>query len=152
MQPDFHTLLSLSHCTVLPHLAFAWGTGNSVVVSVPTLSVVPLFPMAPELNVTASLVSIQGDSPEPLHFHTSHLMGLVVRGSGDFRWEVEGEERTAEVCTGDVVIIPRGALHFFNCLPGGSLDYVALEVSDGPIDYQKHFHPNESLNELGNGG
>jgi quercetin dioxygenase-like cupin family protein len=133
-----HLLLKKS-CSIVECAATSWSSGNSTVCSIPSFAVKEFFQPGLDVNVTASLVRINGGGEEPLHFHTSHLVGLVVRGSGVFRWADErGAEIRSAVTEGDLVVIPRGALHFFEAT-GVGLDYIALELSDAVIDYQKHF-------------
>ena len=92
-------------------------------------------------EVGSSLVCIAGPSNEVLHFHSSHLIGVVTRGSGWLCVSIESSPFVDKVAVsaGDVVVIPRGVFHLFDCDVTQELDYVALEVSDHPLDYQKHW-------------
>jgi quercetin dioxygenase-like cupin family protein len=126
---------------IVPGISKKWSSSNSVVRSLPALRVEDS--LGGDLQeVGASLVAISGPSDEPLHYHSSHLIGVVTSGRGWFC--VPGEGGVAnpvrqEVVAGDVVVIPRSVLHLFDCDPGGQLDYVSLEFSDKAIDYQKHW-------------
>lgn len=133
-------LFSRKECEVLKSSQHEWNSGNSTVSSTPPVDLAGIFGSS-HIEVGASVVRIVGESGEPLHFHSSHLVGLVVRGSG---WlcrpnEQDGGISRRATARGDVVIIPRGALHLFECDRDGELEYIALEFSDGPIDYQKHW-------------
>jgi len=136
-------LFLLTTCTVLRASSHGWSSANSTVYSTPIIDVMHVFSLG-RIEIGASIVRIEGECGEPLHFHISHLVGLVVRGCG---WLcIPDEAETARVArvrvdTGDAVVIPRGALHLFECEPDGFLDYIALEISDRPIDYQKHWKP-----------
>lgn len=129
-------LLKLKKCTILKKWPRSTDAGNSVVTSAPPLKLDGVFSDLSKVEITTSLVQIKGPSDEPLHFHSSHLVGLVVRGHGYMRtddWE------SAYVKQGDVVVIPRGVNHYFTCESGTEMDYISYEISDTPIDYQKHF-------------
>jgi quercetin dioxygenase-like cupin family protein len=127
------------HCSVLKGAAREWHSANSRVLSLPALRLadahVPLF------EAGASIVCISGPSTETLHYHSSHLVGIVTRGAGWLRvpGKDEGSTTRLPISCGDVVVIPKGVLHLFDCDPEAEMDYVALEVSYGPIDYQKHW-------------
>jgi len=133
-------------CAVFKSGGHEWWSSNSTVLSTP---IVQLFGMFASDNVElgASIVRISGESGEPLHFHSSHLVGLVIRGEG---WlclpALTGgaplsnvNVRRVRVQQGDIAIIPRGALHLFECNSTAEMDYLAVEFSDCPIDYQKHW-------------
>lgn len=54
----------------------------------------------------------------------------MVKGEGMLRSAIDERESNLKewrVAAGDVVLIPRGAYHMFECEPSGSLDYIALE-------------------------
>ena len=129
-------------CTVFQSTAIRSTTGNSVLESLPNVMVHALFPETRDVRATCSLVRIKGVSGESLHYHSSHLVGLVVRGRG---WllvpgdDASGSHRRLAVTKGDVVVVPRRVLHLFECRPREVLEYLALEFSDEDIDYQKHF-------------
>ena len=132
-------------CRVFSGAAQEWKTPSSDVLSSPVLSVSEVFASA--ARVAVSLVSVRhaaGVGTEPLHYHSSHVIGVGVRGMGwlrvvknDFQQHHSTFERLS-VEAGDVVLIPRGALHLFECEPAGEFAYIALEISDQPIDYQQH--------------
>ena len=109
------------------------------------------------VHITASLVRLDGMSNKSGHFHTSHLIAVVVSGDAQLRTGKEIDlfsengklvphDGIAVVMTGGVVIIPRGENHFFDPNTSG-MTYVGLEISDRPIDYQKHFSL-EDRNEI----
>ena len=136
----FTDLLRLKDCTVIKEASLTWSSANSIVRSSPITDLSQLFSLSCQINCAVSLVSIHGASGEPLHYHTSHLIGLVVRGSGWLLTTKNSElEHQKQVGLGDVIVIPKGVYHIFECDPAGAMDYIALEVSDGIIDYQKHW-------------
>lgn len=116
-----------------------WGTVNSEVLSIPALSLTVLAGACSPENLTCSIVRVAGPSNEPVHYHTSYIVGLVVRGEGILQHRAKGRETVHEKASaGDVVIIPRGAVHVFSTVEGGEMDYIAIEFSDQEIDYQAH--------------
>lgn len=136
-------VLKGTDCAVYKRAALLWRDGNSAVTSSPAVDLLRLFKAAGRVEVAVNFVSIQGACGEPLHYHTAHLIGVVVRGGG-YLLTGKGENKQGEVdmtpvAVGDLVVIPRGAYHIFECKPSGGLDYVALEFSDAAIDYQKHW-------------
>jgi quercetin dioxygenase-like cupin family protein len=141
---EFLSLFKKSVCTLIHGKSRKWESSNSTVFSCPALDLNGVFARESRLEAGASLVSIDGEADEDLHFHTSHLLGTVVRGEGflcvptDLANAQAGRISRIPVQPGDVVVIPRGALHIFQCEVGKRLEYIALEVSDSPIDYQKH--------------
>jgi mannose-6-phosphate isomerase-like protein (cupin superfamily) len=129
-------LLAKLECTVLRNAAIVASMGNSRLTSAPVLKLDGLFPDLRVVEVTATWVSIRDDATtEPVHYHTSHLVACVVQGMGWLRTDTE----LTPVLVGDAVVIPRGVGHFFDPDPAVGLDYIAYEVSDSPIDYQKHY-------------
>ena len=132
-------------CVVFKEAGRAQKTGNSVLVSSPVVDILQVLNNASWIEATVSSVAIKGTSNEPLHYHTSHLIGLVVSGEGYLLISKENVENDGidrvPVTVGDVIVIPRGAYHIFECDPTGELDYIALEFSDEAIDYQKHHRP-----------
>lgn len=133
-------LLRLKHCTIIRETSNVWSSANSVVRSSPIADLSQLFGFSSQINCAVSLVSIQGISGEPLHYHTSHLIGLVVSGCGWILTDKNPEMKHQEqVSLGDVIVIPKGVYHMFECGPEEAMDYIAMEVSDGIIDYQKHW-------------
>lgn len=129
-------LLQMQRCTVVSSAAQVGKMGNSVLTSVPVLKLSELFADIRSIELTASWVKIRGASTEPVHYHTSHLVACLVQGMGWLRTD-QGRE---VVVIGDVVVIPRGINHFFDPDPAVGLDYIAYEISDSPIDYQKHYN------------
>jgi oxalate decarboxylase/phosphoglucose isomerase-like protein (cupin superfamily) len=137
---DVADYLSLCHCTVLRGRGQEWATPNSVVASIPALTLEILSSACLPKNLTASIVKVAGPTHEPMHFHTSYIVGLVVAGSGSLlSQDASGQEARERVISGDVVIIPRGALHVFVTEAEEAMDYIALEFSDGELDYQAHW-------------
>ena len=134
---DIAYLLTQRACAVVRASALSWTSGTSSVVSVPAVHVSYLFGARDIMSCGTSLVRISGATVEPLHYHKSHVVGIVVRGRG---WLLCSQERRERISTGDCIVIPRGVLHFFVCDAEESMEYVALEVSDQDIDYQKHFY------------
>ena len=112
-----------------------------MVYSTPVIDASRLFPKSERRECAASLVCIKGRSGEDLHYHTSHIVGFITRGEGSLRLPAKSGNGETElpVRAGDVVIIPRGALHMFECAVAQEMDYLALEVSEVAIDYQKHW-------------
>ena len=131
------TMLQKKKCTLIDGAARSAPTGNSVVTSGLVLNFNDgLFSDLSKVKATASLVEIKGESAEPTHFHTSHLVGIIIHGTGFLRLK---DASRILVKRGDIVVIPRGIHHYFDCGKDETLDYIALEVSDTTIDYQKHF-------------
>ncbi len=128
-------------CTILKNFATSWSTGNSVVSSAPVVNLKGIFADLDKANVTASLVHIEGVDDEDVHYHTSHVIGYTVSGEGKFLTSRESDAPIFNVVAGDVVIIPRGAMHYF--VSDSQMDWIALEISDMPIDYQKHLQDEE---------
>lgn len=134
------TYLPLDHCTILRARGQEWSTPNSLVASIPALTLGELATACRPANLTASIVKVAGPTPEPMHFHTSCIVGLVVRGSGTLLYrDGSGQDGREQVACGDVVIIPRGALHVFVTGASEAMDYIALEFSDRELDYQAHW-------------
>lgn len=131
-------LLQLSNCTVLPGAATAATMTNSSLLSIPALPLLELFSNPSQLYGTASWVEIRGQNEESTHYHTSHLVALIVHGGGTLRTK-NGKQ---PIRSGDLIVMPRGVDHFFDPLAEG-IDYIGFEVSDSVIDYQKHFYANQ---------
>lgn len=125
----------------------AWSSENSEVISLPAFDFTQLFAGRPNQNIACSLVSISGHSSEPLHFHTSNVVGIMTKGSGTLKHKAanSAKEVHTEVSLGDVMFIPVRILHSFETPIGGLLEYIAFEISEAPIDYQKHLPENELL-------
>ncbi len=95
-------------------------------------------PRAPEQEIRADEVSrtasasfhvVQVRGSERPHRHTAHdLTALVLRGRGTLRL---GDAQTT-LAAGDVVVVPRGAVHWFASVPGD--EAVALVVFSPPLD------------------
>jgi oxalate decarboxylase/phosphoglucose isomerase-like protein (cupin superfamily) len=139
-------MLAAGACVVYKNAANTWKTANSTVTSSPIIDVLQIFNgTKAAANVAVNFVSIRGTICEPLHYHTSHLIGVVIHGDGVLKSATDEKEsnlRELQVGAGDVILIPRGAYHIFDCEASGGLDYIALEFSDHDIDYQKHWSPN----------
>lgn len=136
-------ILERTECVVYKGVANIWEAGNSTVTSSPAIDIFNIFSSTERIEVAVNLVSVQDISEEPLHYHSSHLIGVIVRGKGvlltsKINNRQEAIEKTA-VSVGDVVVIPRGANHIFQCNYSEELHYIALEFSDKAIDYQKHW-------------
>src|SRR5437763_1845271 len=71
---------------VLKQVGRVARTGNSVLRSIPEINAPEAFFKRGSCNIASSLVEIFGPTDEPLHFHSSHLVGLVVAGEGYFRY------------------------------------------------------------------
>lgn len=127
-------LLRRASCAVIPEAGRVVIMSNSEVRSAPPVRVSAVFPDVAS-NVTASLVLVSGRTDEAPHYHTSHLIGAIVNGRGQLRTP----EGCHSVSPGDIVVIPRGALHVFEAETEQPMSYIAYEVSDAEIDYQKHF-------------
>lgn len=91
-----------------------------------------------DFKIGLNVVIIDGSEidKEGLHVHLSHLIAIVFDGSGILEWETEsGQKKKSFAEKGDLIIIPRGVLHYFT----GKLSFAGIEISD-IIDYQKHYH------------
>lgn len=123
-------------CTVKRNSSLRWKSDNSEVQSIPSLTVGTDCVKC----VGVSLVTICGPSGEDLHFHKADIVGLVIYGAARLRFRSEGDiERVSNVVENDVVFIPRGVFHLFECCLGETMRYVALELSESELDYQKHW-------------
>jgi len=129
-------------CVFLQRAVNTWSSANSRVTSLPAFDLLRAFSRLSHYNVASSLVSIAGPSTEPLHFHTSHVFGVATKGRGVLRHKIIGqpEELRTIVEEGDVALIPSTVLHLFETEDNGIFEYIAVEVSEKPIDYQKHWH------------
>lgn len=127
-------------CSVFRAAGQKWETPNSSVASVPGLGFPALKAACDPRNFTVSIVRVSGPTPEPLHYHISHIVGLVVSGRGELRYESEdGSESTFEANEGDLVVIPKGAYHVFETKCGSPMEYIAFEFSEAELDYQAHW-------------
>ena len=138
---DIKEFLGEMRCTAIKNFATSWSTGNSVVSSAPIVNLTGVFPDLGKTNITASLVHIEGVDDEDVHYHTSHVIGYVVSGEGKFMVSREKDSPIFGISAGDVVVIPRGAMHYF--ISETKMDWIGLEISDLPIDYQKHLQDHE---------
>lgn len=129
-------------CSFASAMTHEWRSANSCVVSLPAFNFERMFGNGSFQNIACSLVSISGPTDETLHFHTSHVVGVITSGAGRLRHKVIGgaSELQTILQTGDVAFIPMGCLHLFDTDEGGHINYIAFEVSETAIDYQKHWH------------
>ena len=127
-------------CALFKKATLEQDTHSSKVYSLPSLPVLQLFNCDRPINTSTNFMVISGGLDEALHYHTSHVFGFVVRGEGVFCLRKKGVKRETRlpVSSGDLVVIPRGALHLFEC-EKGQLEVVTLEVSDRDLDYQSHY-------------
>jgi hypothetical protein len=91
-----------------------------------------------DFKIGLNIVIIDGTEidEEGLHVHLSHLIAIVFDGSGVLEWETKTGQRKKNLAKkGDLVIIPRGVMHYFT----GKLSFAGIEISD-IIDYQKHHY------------
>jgi len=134
-------LLKTPECVVIRRGSASWQTPTSAVESIPAISLSALGLDPKRIEVATSVVTVRGGSDEDLHFHSSHVVGLAIRGSGVLRTasrQSPRDERRLVLEPGDLVLIPRGALHLFETNDSPEFVYVGLEFSDAPIDYQQH--------------
>ena len=135
--------LNQATCTIIKNSANKWSEGNSSVTSSPIVDINKLFSQDQITKIAVNFVSIKGKSEEPLHYHTAHLVGVILKGEGFLLASSEANSGSIEkqpVTEGDVIIIPRNIYHFFEpLLDKGEIEYIALEFSDKNIDYQKHY-------------
>jgi mannose-6-phosphate isomerase-like protein (cupin superfamily) len=113
----------------------------------------PLFSTRGQIHVALNYVEIVGNLPsgEKPHYHNSHVVAMVVDGSGILLYARTGVDQktgkrtalenvhTIPAHAGDIIVIPRNALHVFDA-PRSSLKYVALEIGETPehVDHQMH--------------
>ena len=128
-------------CSFCPAMTHEWESANSSVVSLPAFNFGRMFGQTDFQNIACSLVSISGPTDESLHFHTSHVVGVVTSGAGRLRHTAIGKlnEQQTLLKAGDVAFIPKNCLHLFDTDEGGHINYIAFELSEGEIDYQKHW-------------
>lgn len=138
---QLESFFSEMRCVAIKNFATSWSTGNSIVNSAPIVNLAGMFPDLSKVNVTASMVHIEGVNDEDVHYHTSHVVGYVIHGEGQLMVSRDPSFPVLDIVAGDVVIIPRGAMHYF--VSNTKMDWIALEISDLPIDYQKHLHDDE---------
>jgi hypothetical protein len=132
-------------CSFYPSMTHEWKSSNSSVVSLPAFNFDRMFGQTDFQNIACSLVSISGPTDEALHFHTSHVIGVITSGAGRLRHRAIGGvgEIQTTLKNGDVAFIPRNCLHLFDTDQGGHINYIAFEVSEDLIDYQKHWHADD---------
>lgn len=127
------------NCTIINGAAVSWGTVNSRVFAVPAMAVADIEKISRCRALACNLVKVDGETPEGLHFHTSFLVASITSGPGTLHANTDrGELVSHSVREGDVIVIPRGALHVFSTQSGNPMEYIALEFADGEIDYQAH--------------
>jgi quercetin dioxygenase-like cupin family protein len=122
-------------CAVIRPRQAAYTAGNSLVYCGPDIVVSDLFAER-HLRVATTVVIIYGHADEELHRHTSHVLSCLIEGNGC----LYGETWEFEARPGDLVVIPRGVRHVFNCAEGQRMLIFAVEISDGPIDHQKNYY------------
>lgn len=127
-------LLSKTECTVLPGAGYTWTSKGARVMSSPIIELLQLFHHAGEIESAVSFVSVTRSKHTELHYHDSHSIGMIVGGAGSLIVpdKTSGLSRVI-VKAGDVVTIPRGALHALECEPYGKLDFISLEFRDSSI-------------------
>lgn len=82
-------------------------------------------------------VDINGVIEEETHYHISHIIGLITKGSGTVELkDSSGKMSYVSVKAGDTLIIPADAYHYLQGRPG--IVYIAIEIGYKAIDYQKH--------------
>jgi oxalate decarboxylase/phosphoglucose isomerase-like protein (cupin superfamily) len=122
---------------VLAGAGYTWTSKEASVMSSPIIGLLQLFHDASEIESAVSFVSVTRSNHTELHYHDSHSIGMIVGGAGslivpDNANTAEGLSRVV-VKAGDVVTIPRGALHALECEPYGKLDFISLEFRDSSI-------------------
>jgi mannose-6-phosphate isomerase-like protein (cupin superfamily) len=133
--------LTSRECSIIKGGSAVWGTPSSSVESIPAIDISLLGLDVTRCQVATSVVTVRGRLNEELHYHRSHVIGLGVKGSGILRTASPdrlSDERRLSIVPGDIVLIPRGALHLFETEENSEFVYVGLEFSDEPIDYQSH--------------
>lgn len=121
-----------------------WEIGNSVVLSTPRIFLSKIFEENQSLEAALNFVFISGPVPEneELHFHTSHIIAYVVSGRGWFLHSDKKirlrEANRIPIRSGNLIVLPKGYLHTFECDVGDQMVYAAVEYANVPIDYQKH--------------
>lgn len=146
--------LERKQCIVLPQDASLESPGNSDVYSIPEpISLdfinqcIPHFEnlygekrklQLSDFKLGLNVVIIDGNEidKEGLHVHLSHIIAVVFDGEGTLYHENEKGEQVETIARkGDIVVVPRGAMHYFT----GKISFSAFEFSD-VIDYQKHHY------------
>ncbi len=123
-------------CKVITSGQPAYTAGNSLVYCGPDLLVAKLLPDSGKAILATTIVKIYGHLDEELHYHSSHVISVLVEGSGYLFTDTEKLSAKA----GDIVVIPRGVQHLFNCDPRQKILIFAIEISDRSIDHQKNWY------------
>lgn len=131
-------LLEKKECIFWVASSEKWSTANSTVDSSPVIRIAEIYRDIGDVEVAISLVDVSPVTGEPLHYHASHVVGVVIEGEASFRYQKAGKEVRVKVVRGDVVLVPEGAYHVFECSLGQHMKYMALEFADKEIDYQQH--------------
>ena len=127
--------LRRNRCAVIRPKQPAYTAGNSLVYCGPDIFISELF-TGEDVRVAMTTVIIYGHLDEELHHHTSHVFSYVIEGRGWLYTEADRLEAGA----GDLVVIPRGVRHLFNCDEEQRMLIFAMEISDKLIDHQKNFY------------
>lgn len=130
-----------SQCVVFRGAGIQGRAANSTLSSIPEVRLTDTGLGPANLRTAATVVRIAGSTDEPLHYHVSAIVGLILKGEALLR-TADGpasSERVLRVDEGDIVVIPKGCWHLFECPSGRSMEYLALELSETTIDYQKHW-------------
>ncbi len=121
----------------------AWKSENSTVISTPKIVLSSVLGNSSAAETALNIIHITGPTTEDLHYHTSAVVGIILSGRG---WFEKGMSKHRSECervlakTGDVIVIPKDAYHLFNCDEGDEIVVASVEISDKPLDYQRHFH------------
>jgi mannose-6-phosphate isomerase-like protein (cupin superfamily) len=130
-------LLRKTECTVLVGAGYPWASKEARVMSSPIIELFQVFDAASVIESAVSFVSVTRSKHTELHYHDSHSIGMIVGGAGSLivpdKANTVAGISTVLVKAGDVVTIPRGALHALECEPSGRLDFIALEFRDSSI-------------------
>ncbi len=123
-------------CVVFEKSGVVWSTRNSTATSYPPIEILRIFNLSNSVKAAVSFVSVTGDSGELFHHHSTHLLALVVSGTGHLLIPNKAEEEPVQITisSGDVVVIPRGASHVIECAPPEKLKFISLEISDEEIE------------------
>lgn len=138
--------LQVPKCEVVGSVqGLTYKTGNSQIICTPQLVVADVLALHDRAKISVNFVFIQGEANEAPHIHHSHVIALVLSGTGELLHLPSGSDSKNKPSTvvaeaGDIVVIPKGVLHIFNCNRGQNLLYAALEIADRDIDYQKHYY------------
>ena len=129
-----------TECTFFESKIHSWISENSEVLSLPYINFVKFKNSFGFKNMSCSIVSIEGPSDEDLHYHTSWIIALAVKGRGIFEYKnPTNETQSRSVEKGDILVLPKGIYHLFQT-DGQAFEYIAFEFSDKEIDYQKHLY------------